>query len=149
MFHFYLFEEQSSLNGESLQNTSKHNVMQQPSWSIKTLLQLFVIKPRQFLQNLSNLKHHTNSNHPTPSLSLPLFPHPNNKYQTSCIKYVKALQFVLKWKMNHKPFKKICTEYSTTELREGFKSPNPVFNLLSCFQLASADLSTKRGKYYT
>ena len=85
--------------------------------------------------------------HP-PSLSL-FFPHPNNKYQTSCIKYVKALQFVLKWKMNHKPFKKICTEYSTTEHRGGFKSPNHVFSLLSCFQLDSADLSTKREKYYT
>ena len=60
----------------SLQNTTKHNVMQQPNWSIKTSSQLFV---NNLVVNstelVSNRKHQFN----TPPPPLLLFPHPNNK----------------------------------------------------------------------
>ena len=63
MFHFIILEK-FSMDDESLQITTKHNVMEQPNWSIKTLSQLFVIhsccqvhrtdfKPKAQIQNPS------------------------------------------------------------------------------------------------
>jgi hypothetical protein len=56
--------------------TNKHNVMQQPHWSIKTLSQLFVKYNLDvnFTELISNQKHQF-----TP------FSHPNDKYQTSLV----------------------------------------------------------------
>ena len=74
MFHFFILEK-FPMNGESLQITTRHNVMEQLNWSIKTMSRLFVIQSCCEVYR-TNFK-------PKAPIHPPSFPHPNNKYQTS------------------------------------------------------------------